>query len=188
MISRCYIEGASGFHNYGGRGITVCDTWRKDFWSFANDMGDKPSPDHSIDRIDSNGNYEPSNCRWASRAEQARNKRAARIVNIEGKDYHVADLQDKYGVDMKTIYHRAKNELPFGKVVSKEKLWNNVESQIKAVQKHAEMQKARTQCKRGHEFSPENTYLYKTSRHCLKCKKEKYLSMRAKKLFLSKDN
>lgn len=75
MLSRCENPNATGYGRYGGRGITVCDRWRADFTAFLADMGERPSIDHSIDRIDTDGNYEPSNCRWATRSEQQQNKR-----------------------------------------------------------------------------------------------------------------
>jgi hypothetical protein len=78
MIGRCYRTSTKFFFNYGGRGITVCDRWRESFIAFLEDMGLKPSPDLSLDRIDVNGNYEPGNCRWATQAVQALNKRPRR--------------------------------------------------------------------------------------------------------------
>lgn len=75
MKQRCYNPRASGFEHYGGAGITVCDRWRTSFENFYADMGDKPSPDYSLDRIDPFGNYEPGNCRWADKATQSRNTR-----------------------------------------------------------------------------------------------------------------
>ncbi len=72
---RCLYPLASGYKNYGGRGITICDSWRNDFLSFVQDVGPKPGPGYSLDRIDNDGNYEPGNVRWATRKEQTQNRR-----------------------------------------------------------------------------------------------------------------
>ena len=75
MKSRCLNENAQSYVDYGGRGITICDRWIDSFANFHKDMGDKPSPSHSIDRENNEGNYEPSNCRWATQLQQVRNQR-----------------------------------------------------------------------------------------------------------------
>lgn len=75
MRSRCRNPNATGYEHYGGRGITICERW-DDIENFIEDMGEKPTPEHSIDRIDVDGNYEPDNCRWATPSEQQKNKRS----------------------------------------------------------------------------------------------------------------
>lgn len=70
---------------YGGRGIKVCERWMESFANFIADMGARPSEEHSLDRIDNNGNYEPGNCRWATATEQSRNKRNNRLLTVFGE-------------------------------------------------------------------------------------------------------
>lgn len=83
MISRCNNPDNSNFPNYGGRGIKVCEAWLN-FNSFVNDVGYRPSLEHTIDRINNSGNYEPGNVRWATHVQQSNNKRTNRMVNICG--------------------------------------------------------------------------------------------------------
>jgi hypothetical protein len=81
MKQRCSNPKTNGYINYGGRGIIVCERWLNSFENFLKDMGRKPSGDHSIDRIDNDGNYEPNNCRWATQKEQYENSRLQRKPN-----------------------------------------------------------------------------------------------------------
>lgn len=87
MRGRCNNPLDANYKHYGGRGISVCARW-DDFSAFLEDMGEKPSPDHSIDRIDNNGNYEPSNCRWATKLTQSRNTRTCKPVrSSDGREF-----------------------------------------------------------------------------------------------------
>lgn len=81
MRQRCSNPRNDGYALYGGRGINVCDRWSRSFPAFLEDVGERPSPGMSIDRIDPNGNYEPSNVRWATAAEQQHNRRDSRRGN-----------------------------------------------------------------------------------------------------------
>lgn len=103
---RCYNENTIGYKNYGGRGIAVCDRWLHSFKDFYEDMGKRPKGDYSIERNDVNGNYEPSNCRWATRLEQANNKRNNRWVTIDGVTKTLGGWSIASGLPMSTLRGR----------------------------------------------------------------------------------
>lgn len=103
MKSRCYNKGNDSYYRYGGRGITVCDRWRYSFESFLEDMGEC-GLGLSIDRIDNNGNYEPSNCKWSTQIEQENNKSTNRIVLFNGERFTVSQLSRKIDVKYQILY------------------------------------------------------------------------------------
>ncbi len=104
IMSRCYTKSATGFANYGGRGVSVCNDWHR-FEGFIEDMGECPHG-HSIDRIDVNGNYEPGNCRWASRKEQNRNQRDLVMMTLNGKAQCMSAWAEELGIPAGTIRSR----------------------------------------------------------------------------------
>lgn len=102
MYARCYNPKHKEFKNYGARGVSVCGQWR-DFNVFFADMGERPSPLHSLDRVDNNGNYGPENCRWATKSEQSNNKRTNRIIQHDGLALNVAQWARHLGLTRKAL-------------------------------------------------------------------------------------
>lgn len=169
MKRRCLNPNFRGWKHYGGRGISICPEWMV-FANFERDMGDKPSPKHSLDRIDPNGNYEPSNCRWATWKEQARNTRTTRWVVIEGKRYRAADLAEQSGLKGDTIIDRAQRGFSLDEVISTGKKLVNMDQIAIAVSSRIRAQLLRTHCRKGHEFTPENShYPEEGKRWCKTC-------------------
>lgn len=91
MIQRCHNPNSKDYPNYGGRGISVCDLWRNSFEAFYMSIGPKPTPKHTIERINTNGNYEPGNVKWATRNEQVLNQRSNVKLTIDGVEKAVSE-------------------------------------------------------------------------------------------------
>jgi hypothetical protein len=107
MRSRCNNPKASGYQNYGGKGIQVCDRWNT-FEDFLVDMGERPGPEYSIERIDLNKNYCPSNCKWATRTEQNRNRSMCIYLTINNKCQTIKEWALEMGIKRQTIERRLK--------------------------------------------------------------------------------
>ena len=110
MIQRCYNEKSTKFYLYGSRGISVCDRWRSSFSDFLEDMGERPLG-KTIDRLDGNGNYEPGNCRWATRKEQQRNLRSNQFITIAGRRVTIPEASELTGIHRETIRGRLRRGL-----------------------------------------------------------------------------
>lgn len=106
MKKRCYYPKAVNYADYGGRGIVVCDRWKDSFENFYADMGDPPSEDHSIEREDTNGNYEPNNCSWATRVMQQNNRRNTVLVTHDGRTQGLSEWARELGVARSTLIMR----------------------------------------------------------------------------------
>lgn len=108
IITRTENPNTPFYGYYGGRGIRVCDRWRSDFMNFYNDMGPRPTPHHSVDRIDGDGHYEPGNCRWATRKEQQRNLDSNHLVKVKGVAVTLAEAAENAPVPYNTVLYRLK--------------------------------------------------------------------------------
>lgn len=102
-MTRCYNSNDKTYTDYGGRGIEVCERWH-DVKLFCEDMGEKPRG-MSIDRIDANGNYEPTNCRWATDTTQANNRRNSTAIEYEGNVYTNSQLARKMNIKANMLHH-----------------------------------------------------------------------------------
>ena len=120
MKERCYNKTCKAYKNYGGRGITVCEEWLEDFthfekWAKENGYSEKLS----IDRINVNGNYEPTNCRWVTDKIQCNNRRSNRFIEYNGEVRTVAEWVDITGIPYGTLYSRLRKNKPMNEVFNK---------------------------------------------------------------------
>jgi hypothetical protein len=110
MKQRCHNPDDPGYHNYGGRGIEVCERWRESFEAFLADVGPKPSDKHSLDRFpNGNGNYEPGNVRWATWTEQMSNTRRTRHIEYGGETLTIKEWSVRTGIAYATLKQRLDN-------------------------------------------------------------------------------
>lgn len=105
MMRRCYVKADEAYRNYGGRGIRVCKRWH-DPAKFIQDIGEKPTKAHSLDRKDNNKGYSPSNWRWATRSQQTQNTRVSRFVTYKGKRLLLKEWAQLYGINEGTLRTR----------------------------------------------------------------------------------
>lgn len=106
MLARCHDEDHPRYPWYGGRGILVCERWRRGFDVFLADMGKAPSPKHTIERKDNEKGYSPSNCVWATWKEQAQNRRTSVHLTFQGERLTIAQWAERLGVDRRVVWKR----------------------------------------------------------------------------------
>lgn len=109
MITRCTNKKVNNYKNYGGRGISVCDRWLKSFQNFFEDMGNRPSMSLTLDRVNNDGNYEPTNCRWATKKQQSANKRISineRRYTHNGINKNLKAWAKELGINYNTLHDR----------------------------------------------------------------------------------
>lgn len=118
MKNRCLNANYKQYYLYGGRGIRVCARWLESFEAFTADIGQKPSPRHTLDRIDNDGPYSPMNCRWATPQQQARNRRGLRMIEYRGQVKCVGEWSDQLGIACATIIRRVDKGWPVERALS----------------------------------------------------------------------
>jgi hypothetical protein len=112
MKARCDNPNSTSYRNYGARGVKYCERWA-DFSTFLADVGEKPFPEASLDRVDNNGHYEPENVRWTDRSTQRRNSRGPLIpVEIDGKTKLLSEWCLEYGIAAASVYRRVEKGMP----------------------------------------------------------------------------
>ena len=118
MLGRCLNENNHKFEHYGGRGIKSCGRWKESFANFYEDMGARPA-EHTLDRIDVNGDYEPANCRWATATQQAQNKTTNINLTHQGETKCLTQWARELEVPLPTAYCRYQRGLPFEQVFAR---------------------------------------------------------------------
>jgi len=118
MKQRCLNPRNTMYGYYGGRGITVCERWRESFAAFLSDMGHRPSPLHTLERIDNDGPYSPDNCRWATWDEQGRNKRNSRLITFRGRTLTAFAWSREVPIPARTIMNRLAAGWPADRILT----------------------------------------------------------------------
>jgi len=106
--ARCYDPNNPSYSRYGGRGIEMCEEWQRSFKAFYSYMGDRPSDLHSLERKDTDGNYEPGNCTWATVEEQANNRKSNIFIRVDGELLSLAQAARQWGVNYHAFWSRLK--------------------------------------------------------------------------------
>lgn len=169
MKDRCGNPNSAYYAYYGGRGVKVCDRWRDSFENFLADMGE-PGPQETIERIDNDGGYEPSNCKWATRKEQQNNRRVSRKITHNGRTMTAKQWSEEAGIHINTLIQRLDSGLSAEELFSTERRVYFAGLALGGKANGARL-RALTHCKNGHEFTAENTSVSKKTgaRRCKTC-------------------
>jgi hypothetical protein len=127
MKQRCSNPNDEHYPNYGGRGIRVCNRWLNSFEAFLEDMGKRPGPEYSIERMDVNGNYGPDNCKWATVEEQCSNKRNNVHYEFNGQKLTLPQISRLVGIPLGTLDSRIKREgLTLEEAIGRKFVWRHI--------------------------------------------------------------
>jgi hypothetical protein len=175
MKSRCLNPNAKRYSDYGGRGITLWEEWL-DFSAFYRDMGPRPTKNHTIERLDNDGPYAPDNCRWATKLEQAANKRNNHLIEHDGNKLSISEWVRRTGLSFSTIKYRLSKEWPSERLFEPVTRFHEVLKRPTIVPEN--------HCPYGHALLPDNIYVAPgTNRKiCKKCRAESQRRLRARRL------
>lgn len=118
--ARCHRLSHHHYGLYGGRGIQVCERWRNSFEAFLADVGRRPGPEYSLDRINTDGHYEPGNVRWATQTQQCRNRRNNRLLTFRGEIATLAEWAERSDIDQSTVGYRLRAGWPVERALTQE--------------------------------------------------------------------
>ncbi len=176
MKARCSNPNDREFKNYGARGIAVCEQWRTSFETFLADMGRRPGPGFSIDRIDNNHGYEPGNCWWATTKQQARNYRRNHLLTWRSRTMTMVEWAEETGIPYSSLEGRLRLGWTIHRALSTPQQcgWEGAATNGKD---------RKTHCANGHEYTPETSGRdSKGWRFCRICNRERSKNyMRAKR-------
>lgn len=130
MKQRCNDKSSLAYPNYGGRGIKVCNRWMNDFSLFAKDMGDRPSPKHTLERINNNKGYYKSNCKWATVKEQSLNRRSNISIQYKSVTYTALEFSEKIGITLNSLYQRLQKGWSISEIASVKNVTNQYRKQL----------------------------------------------------------
>lgn len=176
MLGRCRQTDGPNYHNYRGKGIIVCDRWTPreirgaGFANFLADMGEKPTPQHTLERKDSLLGYTPENCKWATRREQLLNTSRTRAFERDGVIYKASEVAAEHGISPASVIARFEKGLPFEEVISTHHLTDGYDHMSALRAKGTATILAKTHCRNGHELSGDNLAYRKDGwRVCRRC-------------------
>ncbi len=167
MNARCSNPNDRRYADYGARGITVCVRWRHDFSAFLADMGRRPGPGYSIDRINNDRGYSPSNCRWATTKQQNRNYSRNHRLTWSGRTLTIVEWAEEIGVPWATVWSRVRAGWPIARVLTTPRQggWGGAPKSGRDRKSH---------CANGHEYTTDNSGVDSAGwRFCRTCNRER---------------
>lgn len=184
-IERCYNPDAQSYYWYGARGIQMCERWQQDVAAFIKDMGPPPTLNHSVERINNDGNYEPSNCRWATAEEQNNNTRRTKLITYNGKTQSLRDWAKEYDLEPRGLSERLRRGWDMEKSLTTPGRVSFDQGQAEKKAKTDAIWKAKGKLYQAHSKQKRGQKLSKAEKEIIKLENEK-IALAASKAFKAK--